>query len=131
MCNFLQLLFCDVFYASEDFWDLVALDPRTTVTNSIYFSWRQRGNSWFACDVIAAMLVYNNNRVVITFFCCVHQHGRHTLCHSNPWRLSANQEYSKFITLEFNQFLLCLVGSFFVSTLVTFMFICLRCRCSG
>ena len=47
---------------------------------------------WFACDVIAAMLVYNNNRVVITFFCCVHQRGRHTLCHLNPWRLSANQE---------------------------------------
>ena len=47
----------------------------------------------FACDVIAAMLVYNNNRVVIIFFCCVHQHCRHTLCHLNPWRLNANQEF--------------------------------------
>ena len=37
-------------------------------------------DSWFAWDIISAMLVYSNNRVVITFFCCVHQHGRRTLC---------------------------------------------------
>ena len=45
-------------------------------------------------DVIATMLVYNDNRVAVTFFCCVHQHGRHTFCHLNPWRLSASQELS-------------------------------------
>ena len=55
---------------------------------------KSTNNSWFACDVIAAMLVYNNNRVVITNSCCVHQHGRHTLCHLNAWRLSANQVYT-------------------------------------
>ena len=55
---------------------------------------KQAINSWFACDVIAAMLVYSNNKVVITFFCCVHQHDRHTLCHLNPWKLSGNQELS-------------------------------------
>ena len=41
--------------------------------------------SWFACDVIAAILVYSNDAAVITFFCCIHQHGRNTLCHLNPW----------------------------------------------
>ena len=46
----------------------------------------------FACDIIAAMMVYNNNRDVTTFFCCVHQHGRHTLCHLNLCGLSADQE---------------------------------------
>ena len=45
------------------------------------------------------MLVYNNNRVIITVYCCVHQHGRHTLGHLNPWRLSANQEYAEFIKM--------------------------------
>ena len=29
---------------------------------------RYASYTWFACDVIAAMLVYDNNRVVITFF---------------------------------------------------------------
>ena len=52
--------------------------------------------SWFACDIRAAVLVYNNNRVVNTLFCCVHRHGRHTLCHFSPWRLNANQEYFRF-----------------------------------
>ena len=56
-------------------------------------------NSYFACDVIAAMFVYNNNSVEITFFCCIHQHVRHTLCHLNPLRLSANQEYGLFFLI--------------------------------
>ena len=33
-----------------------------------------RNNSWFACDVIAAMLAYDNSSVAIIFVWCVHQH---------------------------------------------------------
>ena len=80
---------------------LICISPYfTTLLPSVCFSSSEKSekgtvclaNSRFACDIIAAILVYNNNRVVITFFCCVHQLGRHTLCHFNFWGLSTNQE---------------------------------------
>ena len=48
------------------------------------------------------MLVYNNDRPVITLFCCVHQHGRHTLCQLNLWRLSTNQEHNITLVIQYN-----------------------------
>ena len=37
-------------------------------------------NRAISCDVTAAMSVYFNNRILITFYCLVHQHGRPLLC---------------------------------------------------
>jgi hypothetical protein len=38
----------------------------------------------FACDVKAAMLVFQYKRILIRSFCQVHQHGRHRLCSLIP-----------------------------------------------
>ena len=38
----------------------------------------------FACDVKAAMLVFQYKRILIRSFCQVHQHGRHRLCSLVP-----------------------------------------------
>ena len=44
----------------------------------------------FACDVMAAMLVYLDKRILNIFFWMVHQHGRQLLCCFNPQGLSEN-----------------------------------------
>ena len=36
-------------------------------------------NRWFSHYVTAAMLVHTNKRVLMNFFCYVHQNGRHGL----------------------------------------------------
>ena len=47
-------------------------------------------NRAFACDVMAAMLVYLDKRIFNIFFWKVHQHGRQLLCCFNPQGLSEN-----------------------------------------
>ena len=41
-------------------------------------------NRWFSRYVTAAMLVHTYKRILMNFFCYVHQHGRHGLCHLSP-----------------------------------------------
>ena len=51
----------------------------------------------FSHDVIAAILVFPYKGILMSFFCLVHQHGCHGLCHTAPRGLSENALYS---TLE-------------------------------
>ena len=39
---------------------------------------------WFSRYVTAAMLVHTNKIILMNFFCYVHQHGRHDICHLSP-----------------------------------------------
>ena len=43
-----------------------------------------------ACDVTAAMLVFQDKRILMRCFCQVLQYGRHLLCDLVPQGLSAN-----------------------------------------
>ena len=50
-------------------------------------------------DVIAAMLVFRNERILIFLFCLVHQYGCYALCYSSLWGLSESalqKEYNGF-----------------------------------
>ncbi len=69
----------------------------------------------FAFDVTAAMLVFQDKRILMRCFCQVHQYGRHLLCCLVPQGQSANALYQysirrcrlQFHKLTFPQFFLC------------------------